>query len=351
MPYDHKSIDAVSGAAPHVPASPAPGKVTPTSRLEPRKTGVDIVDDGTACERPGAADASCFLTSEKRTRLLQVIGDRAGIVGANSRDAINDTRTDTLLEKEETWGPILEMLYYAPTGYVIGVVAGVMKASTNPRVVAATDHVVAGLTNLSRGGRKVAQGDAVASGKHQQASKARFIELVRDLIPLWQANVVEFATSTLDDDGLVGLKDGLDPAVFTVSYFKERLVDMLARFERDQIDQVGVKDVIGYYHGELMYVGRGRKRRLIMLESHGLHHLAATGDSTKPRDLVEKAGRDGKPIVVDKDLEPMALALYVERTGREPFEMDPEDAIAAGGALARIGNDLLVEMLTLGSAP
>jgi hypothetical protein len=323
-------------------AAIAPGKRAPTDRLPPR-TGVPVVDDGTACER-GDPGAGCFLDVGERTRFLGVISNRAGIIGANARDAIADTRADVLFQNEETWGPLLEIAFYTPTGWIIGKVVSVVKAS---KYAAQADNVSAAMMNASRGLRKVVQGAAAAAGSHQKASKARFLELVRNGVGEWQADLVESATSQLDDEGLVALKDSLDPAQHPADEFKAKLVEMLARFDRQQVDQVGVESI--YRHGVLMYVGRGKRRRLVMLEDHGLHHLASTGGETKPRDLVEKVGRDGKPIVIDPDLEPMAVAMYAERTGRPP--LDVEDAVAAGGELARYGSEFVAEMLALGGAP
>jgi hypothetical protein len=317
----------------------APGKRAATERL-PGRTGVPVVDDGTACER--GEEGVCFLDKETRTRFLGVIGNRAGIIGDNARDAIADTRADVLFENEETWGPLLEIAFHTPTGWVIGKVASVVKAS---KYAAQAENVSAAMMNGSRGLRKVAQGAAAAAGSHQKASKARFLELVRDGVAMWQADLVEVATAALDDAGLVALKDALDPAQHTTDEFKAKLADMLARFAADQIDQVGVKAI--YKHGELMYVGSGRNRRLVMLEDNGLHHLTGSGDETMPRDLVEKRGRDGKPIVIDHDLEPLAVALFLERTGREPPEMDVDAALAAGGEIARI---VLDNVLSLGGA-
>lgn len=341
MPYDHKSIDAVSGAAPYAPASPAPGKVTPTSRLEPRKTGVDIVDDGTACEREGES-TQCFLTETQRSRFVSAIANRAGVVGANARDALQDSRIDQIFEQPHGWGPLAEFMFYSVTGPIIGTIMVTVKAG---RMARAAEHVQATLVNVSRAQRKALQGMvSVAPGK---ASKVRFLELVRDSIGPWQVDLSESATATLDDDGLTALKDGLDPRILTVDFFKAKIADMLSRFDKQEIDQVGVTAI--YRHGEIMWLGQGARRRLVILEDHGLHHLAGSG-GPKPRDLVEKTGRDGKPIVIDKDLEPFALAFYQERTGRAPMEMDVEAAVAKGGEVGRLASEMLLDVLTLGGA-
>lgn len=327
--------------APELDTGPAPGKSSRTERL-PGRTRVPVIDDGTACEREESA--TCFLTPDQRSRFLIIIANRAGIIGANARDAIADTRLDTLLDDPNTWGFFSELLFYSGTGWMIGGIMRIVKSGE--RGLRAAENVQATLTNASRGFRKTLQGSAHAVGDHQKASKARFLELVRDGVPLWQSALVEQSTAALDDDGLVALKDALDPEQHTVGEFKAKLQDILARFDRQQIDQVGVTAI--YRHGELMWLGRGAKRRLVMLEDHGLHHNAGTGDRVKPRDLVAKEGRDGKPIVIDRDLETATVALYVERTGREPFEMAPQRAVEIGGEIGRLGAEVLVELLTFG---
>jgi hypothetical protein len=318
-----------------------PGKRARTEALPPGRTGVDFVDHGTACERDEGGE--CFLTETQRTRLVDDIGNRAGVVGANARDALQDKRIDQIFEQPHGWGPLAEFLFYATTGPLIGTIMATVKAG---RMVQAADHIQATLVNVSRAQRKVLQGMvSVAPGKE---SKIRFLELVRDSIGPWQLDLTESATATLDDAGLTGMKDGLDPNILTVDFFKARLADMVARFDRQQIDQVGVTAI--YRHGELMWLGKGRRRRLVMLEDHGLHHTVGTGDGVKPRDLVEKEGQDGKPIVVDKDLEPFALAFYQERTGREPGELDVEAAVAKGGQFGKLASEMLLDVLTLGGA-
>jgi hypothetical protein len=231
-------------------------------------------------------------------------------------------------------------MFYSATGPLIGMIASRIANEV------VKENVKAFMLNVSRAQRKHLQGIASATPPGK-ASKVRFLELCRDAIGPWQAALLEEAPRDLDDDGLTALKDALDPAALTVDFFKARIADMLTRFDKQQIDQIGVTAI--YRHGEVMWVGRGAKRRLVLLEDHGLHNHTGTAlDAPKPRDLIPKLARDGKPIVVDADLVPMALAFYRERTGREPFEMDPEAAVAAGGELARIGGYLLVDLLTLG---
>lgn len=345
MGYDHRTapdtVDAVSGAAPRT----APGKRTATERLPAsvESTGVPVVDAGTACERQPSADKVCFLTVDQRTRYLDAIGNRAGIVGANARDALQDTHIEVLLEQPDGWGALAEFFFYSTTGPIIGMIMKSVKAS---RFAGAADDIQATLVNVSRAQRKVLQGMvSVAPGK---ASKARFIQLVRDSIGPWQQELTEVKPTELDDAGLTALKDSLDASAMTVDYFKGRITDMLSRFDKQQIDQVGVTAI--YRQGELMWLGKGRDRRLVILEDKGLHHLTGSGDDTKPRDLVQKVGRDGKPIVIDQDLEPMALTFYRERTGRDPFEMDVETAIAKGGALAAAASEMVLKIATLGGA-
>lgn len=342
MGYDVKRDETVVAPGSGVETSVAPGKSTRSGAI---RTRVPIVDDGTACERDETL--SCYLTTEKRAQLLGAIGLRAIIVGENARDAIADTRMDELLRDETTWGPLAEFLFYSATGWMIGGILHQVSRNMKPeKYEKYKEHISATLTNASRGFRKTLQGNAAAAGDHAKASKVRFLELVRDGIPLWQdAFVTGQATKNLDDDGLVGLMDGLNPALHPVAEFKAKLVDMLARFDKQQIDQVGVSAI--YRHGELMWITRGGKRRLIMLEDHGLHHYPATAlDAPKPRDLVEKMGRDGKPIVIDPDLESMTVALFAERTGRPPFEIDAEKAVAMGGAMGKVASELIVDALT-----
>lgn len=337
MGREHRP-DAVSGVGELAGgAAIAPGKRAATESLPARATGVPFVDDGAACERGEGQE--CFLDKDQRTRLAVTISNRAGAVGANSRDALQDSRIDELVQTHAGWGALAEFMFYSTTGPIIGMVAS--------RVVneALKENVKALMTNVSRAQRKQLQGMVgAAPGK---ASKVRFLELCRDSIGPWQAAIFEEAPRDLDDAGLTALKDALDPGTLTVDFFKGRIADMLGRFDKQQIDQVGVEAI--YRHGEVMWVGRGSKRRLVLLEEYGLHNLTGTAlDAPKPRDLIPKLARDGKPIVVDADLVPMALAFYRERTGREPIEMDPEAAVAAGGELARIGSDLLVDLLTFG---
>lgn len=339
MPLEHHTQpDAVSGAA-ATNHGPAPGKRTKTESLP--ATGVPFVDDGSACER--GEGAACFLTETQRTRLVDAIGNRAGIVGANSRDALQDSRIDELVMQPGGWGAIAEFMFYSVTGPIIGSIVAGVKAGV---YAARSEDVKALLTNASRAQRKQLQGMVgVQLGKE---SKIRFLELCRDAIGPWQAAISEESPRDLDDEGLTALKDALDPGTLTVDFFKARIADMLSRFDKQQVDQVGVEGIGGYKHGELVYIGRGAKRRLVMLESHGLHHYPATAlDAPKPRDLVEKIGRDGKPIVVDKDLEPMAIAFYLERTGRTPMHMDIEAAVAIGGEFA---SNFLDDLLSLGGS-
>lgn len=331
------TVDAISGGE-----TRAPGKRAPTDRIAPR-TGVPIVDDGTACERDDAGDAVCFLTEERRTRYLLAIASRAGIVGANARDALQDTRIEILLEQPEGWGALAEFMFYSATGPIIGTIMKSVKAS---RFARAADDIQATLVNVSRAQRKVLQGMvSVAPGK---ASKAHFVKLVRDSIGPWQQDLSEIKPADLDDAGLTALKDSLDANVLTVDFFTNRINDMLSRFDKQQIDQVGVTAI--YRHGQLMWLGKDEDRRLVMLEDYGLHHLTGSGDDTKPRDLVQKVDRSGKPIVIDKDLEPMALTFYRERTGGEPAEMDIETAIVKGGALAAAASEMVLKIATLGGA-
>lgn len=345
MAYDLKP-DAISGAAvSNAPAPRAAGKRAPTDRIPAREStpsvGVPVVDDGTACEREGASE--CFLTETQRTRLLDAIGNRAGVVGANARDALQDTRIEVLLEQPHGWGALAEFMFYSVTGPIIGTIMASVKAS---KLARAADDIQATLVNVSRSQRKVLQGMvSVAPGK---ASKAHFLELVRDSIGPWQTDLTENSTRELDDAGLTALKDSLDPHHLTVAFFQARVTDMLSRFDTQQIDQVGVTAI--YRHGEVVWLGRGRSRRLVMLEDDGLRHSAGSG-GPKPRDLVPKEDRSGKPIVIDKDLEPMAVQFYRERTRREPMDMDLEAAVAKGGAIAKIASDLLLEVLSLGGPP
>ena len=174
-----------------------------------------------------------------------------------------------------------------------------------------------------------------------KAAKVRFIELVRDSIGPWQKELSEVAPVGLDDGALVALNNGLDPEVATVSYFKERIENMLTRFTTQGLNEVGVQTP--YKLGELMWIGQGKNRRLVVMEDHGAKHVPQTAiDAPKPRDLVQKIGRDGKPVVVDVDLEGPVIAMYKERTGRDPFEMDIEAAIAAGGDLGKLAGNLFV---------
>jgi hypothetical protein len=204
------------------------------------------------------------------------------------------------------------------------------------------------MTNSSRSLRKSLQGAASAAAGPQRASKARFLELVRDAIGPWQATLVEDSTFALDDAGLVALNDALAPQHHSIDHYKAEIANMLQRFDNQRLEAVGVEAI--YRHGELQWIGRGRHRRLILLEDRGLNNLTGSG-GPMPRDLVQKRGLDGKPIVIDRDLEPMALALYRERTGREPLNLDPEDVIAAGGAAVQLAQEILLDVLTLGTAP
>lgn len=338
MSFEHRVEQQQPGTASTAAPATAPGKRTKTEGIQ--STGVPFVDDGTACERDDRAGKACFLTEVQRTRLVAAIGNRAGIVGANSRDALQDSRIDELTDKPEGWHALAEFMFYSVTGPIIGMVAS--------RIVneAMKENVKALMINVSRAQRKTLMNaaNAPAPGK---ASKVRFLELCRDAIGPWQAAMSEDAPRDLDDDGLTALKDALDPGTLTVDFFKGRIADMLSRFDKQQIDQVGVEAI--YKHGELVYIGRGNRRRLVMLEDFGLHNTVATAlDAPKPRDLVQKMDHGGKPIIIDPDLEPMALAFYAERTGRTPMHMDVEAAVAIGGAFA---SNFLDDLLSMGAAP
>ena len=335
----HAQPDAVSGAAVATTNhGPAPGKRTKTESLP--ATGIPFVDDGTACEREAdQVGKACFLTETQRTRLVTGVANRAGAVGANARDALQDSRIGELIEQPGGWSALAEFMFYSMTGPIIGSIAAAVKAS---QYAARTEDVKALLTNVSRAQRKQLQGMlSVQPGKD---SRVRFLELVRDSIGPWQAALYEEAPRDLDDEGLTALNDSLDPTTLTVQFFKARIADMLSRFEKQKIDQVGVEAI--YRHGVPVYIGRGSARRLVMLEDFGLHNLAASG-GPKPRDLVEKLGDDKKPIVIDKDLEPMAIALYAERTGKTPMHLDIEAALAIGGAFA---SRFLDDLLSLGGS-
>lgn len=338
MSLDHHTEHAQPGttAAATPPPQLAAGKRTKTESLP--ATGVPFVDDGTACERDDTAGRVCFLTEMQRTRLVTGIANRAGAVGANARDALQDSRIDELVSQPGGWSALAEFMFYATTGPIIGTIAASVKAS---KYASATEDVKALLTNVSRAQRKQLQGMlSVNPGKE---SRVRFIELVRDSIGPWQKSIYEESPIDLGDDGLTALNDALDPETLTVDFFKAKIADMLSRFDKQQVDQIGVEAI--YRHGVPVYIGRGSARRLVMLEDFGLHNLAASG-GPKPRDLVQKIGADKKPIVIDKDLEPMAVALYAQRTGKTPMHMDIEAALAIGGAFA---SNFLDDLLSLGA--
>lgn len=341
MSLDHRTEHAQPGTAAAVPAppTPAPGKRTKTEGIQ--TTGVPFVDDGTACERGDATGKACFLTETQRTRLVSGIANRAGAVGANARDALQDSRIGELLEQPGGWSALAEFMFYSITGPLIGTIVAAVKRSESAMIASLEEDVKALLTNVSRAQRKQLQGMVgVNPGKE---SRIRFLELVRDSVGPWQAAIYEDAPRDLDDEGLTALNDALDPTVLTVDFFKARIADMLSRFEKQKIDQIGVEAI--YRHGVPVYIGRGSARRLVMLEDFGLHNLAQVS-GPKPRDLVEKLGDDKKPIVIDKDLESMALALYAERTGKTPMHMDIEAAVAIGGAFA---SRFLDDLLSLGA--
>lgn len=332
----HAQPDAVSGGVANTNHSPTPGKRTKTEGLQ--GTGVPFVDDGTACERDDKAGRVCFLTEMQRTRLVAGLANRAGTVGANARDALQDSRIDELVNTQEGWNALAEFMFYSATGPIIGMIAARVASS---RFAKATEDVKAFATNVSRAQRKQLQSMAgPAPGKD---SKVRFLELVRDSIGPWQKSIYEEAPRDLDDEGLTALNDSLDPEVLTVDFFKDKIAEMLSRFAAQKIDQVGVEAI--YRQGELVYIGRGAARRLVMLEDYGLHNLSGSG-APKPRELVQKLDDRGKPIVIDKDLEPMAAAFYFERTGRTPMHMDINAAMAIGGAFAA---NFLDDLLSMGA--
>jgi hypothetical protein len=337
---EHRTSGAGPGASTH--AAPAPGRQTRTAAL-PARTGVPAIDDGPLCEREANADHDCTLTREQRRDLIRYIGERANIIGDNARDALQDTRIEVLLDEPHGWGPLAEFLFYATTGPIIGTIMKGVKASKYARFA---DDIQATMVNVSRAQRKVLQGMAgTAPGKE---SKARFLALVRDAIGPWRMALTEEAPVGMDDGALIGLKDALDPRVMTVSHFTARIADMLARFDKQQIDQAGVET--HYKHGELIWVTHGRTRRLIMMEAQGLHHTVDASSDIKPRDLIQKVDDDGKPIVIDRDLESAAVAFYTSRTGRAPFEMDAEAAIAKGGEIGKLASGMLIDGLAgLGS--
>jgi hypothetical protein len=226
---------------------------------------------------------------------------------------------------------------------MIASVVKLVKASEWARYA---DDVQATLTNASRSLRKTLQSE-VDGRDPGAAGKARFLQLVRAGIKPMEDALIHTAPTMLDDAGLAALTHAFssENGEHSVDGYRAHIEDLLARYDADQIDQVGV--TTAYRHGELMWIGRGKRRRLVMLEDHGLHHSAQVM-GPKPRDLIEKRGTNGKPIVVDEDLADLAVAMYRERTGREPMEMDPEAAVRAGGEIARIGGELLLDVLTLG---
>jgi len=326
-------------------AEPAPrGAAGKRARTDTIRTGVPIVDDGPLCER--LPDRDCFLTPARRRDLISVIWNRAGIVGANARDALQDARIETLLDQPHGWNALAEFVFYSVTGPIIGSIMRGVKIGPHAKYA---DDIQATLLNVSRAQRKQLQEMASAPVKGK-AAKVRFVELVRDTIGPWQQDLSEVVTTTLDDGALIALKDGLDPTILTPGHFKARIDDMLARFTNQRLDEVGVTTI--YRHGELVWVGRGRTRRLVVMEDHGVRHAPSTApDGTKPRELVQKAGRDGAPIVVDADLVEPTVALFRERTGREPRELDIEAAIAMGGALAQLAGDMMINTVAgLGGA-
>lgn len=335
MPYDLHETNAPAAAAPRAVERPAPGKRAPTDGL---RTGVPIVDDGPLCER--LPDRNCFLEPDQRRELINVIRARAGIIGANAHAALQDTRIEQLLEQPHGWNALAEFIFYSATGSIIGTIMASVKASAYAKFA---DDIQATLVNVSRAQRKQLQDMVAGMNTAGKVAKVRFIEMVRDAIGPWQQDISETTSATLDDGGLVALKDGLDPNVATVSYFKARIDDMLARFASQGLDEVGV--TTHYRHGELVWLGRGKTRRLIVMEDHAVKHTPQTGGDTKPRDLVQKTGRDGKPVVVDADLEGPVVSLFKERTGRDPFEMDVEAAIATGGFLGRLAGDMVTSSI------
>jgi hypothetical protein len=331
--------NGLRGSASHEPDERADN----TTRSAPGKVALtQSTASGFLCDR--AELPGCDLDPLSRR---DVHSDLVAFVGSamdNYRAAIRGAQIELMTSTRHGWGALSEFLFYAVTGPMIASVVKIIKDV--PSWAKHVDDVQATLTNSSRSLRKSLQSE-VEGRDPAVAGKVRFLQLVEDGIKPMQDTLVRTAR-TLTDDALSALAHAFERGEHSIDHYRSRIDHLLASYDAAHFESIGVEAI--YRHGELRWIGRGKRRRLVMLEDNGLHHPAGSGGPL-PRDLVGKVGSDGAPIVIDESMVPLAIQIYRDRTGREPLAMDPEEAIRLGGILAKIGSEVLTGILALGSEP
>lgn len=341
MTYADNQIRGITGAPGagsmvSPPPAPTPGK----------RSRIPLVEDGALCDREPTR-GGCYLPAQNRGYLITALGVTALTATDNFRDALQDTRIELLTKTSSGWGTLADFLFGVATGPLVdlgvrAVVRTFGKLAAGAAIVGADDlalrlakesvtpgSLASNVKNILSAGNKVVNKTLSNMAKSAgNAGKAAFLQIVRSQIKAIVDTLVLEAPVVLTDIELEVLVQAYSDAdAHSVQAYHDAIAEILKGYDHNKMD------AIGQSHREYLIEGVAdeppRDHRHITIEDGRLIWLTE-GEAVRHLGLFSVYdGEETFIRYIDADWQPLALALFKQRTGHDPEVRPLRPAAAA----------------------
>lgn len=225
------------------------------------------------CDLAPRPESRCFMTAQQRADHIDKFHKRVMDVAKNYRDALQELRIETLLEKESDLSWIVSLVLDLATGHLSSVVGAALQrvnaggaardATNHTRELILSDGMIDKTIKGPIDAAKKTLTNELKSVQNQKvrskkAEKVAHLEQVRDSADVAFAALREKAPALADDAELLALVDGMRIEVHSVGHYKQALQAKLARYQKSGVPQIGQRAVTLPHHG-LQPVRRDRR--------------------------------------------------------------------------------------------
>lgn len=338
-PYDKAPGKSSGVTAGDVAAAKDIGTMAPGKKnlVQSSDVGDPWIDGGAKCDsanvmdrwRQGVATSpGCFLTSEKRERLIVDFKLRVAEADTNFKLALESMRVDELLKKDEDINWALGFVLDVASLYIGGATTKAIGAAMTKGGQKVADGVLQNTIKTAFGKGKDGIKGAVKDEKNEgaHAEKTASLSYIKQLEAGCDVAFNRFASTAAanaDDAQLVVLWEGLDPQYHSPDLYKAELTKKLERFKESGVPDIGAKRIAGVGIGPKFY----EARRVVWVRGFGgkmsLYFQISQGINPSPF-----ADDGGRMELVPDEFTDAALAQHKAKWGDVPTIADPAVPVA-----------------------
>ncbi len=268
-----------------LPPSDTPTIVEPVDEPVGAGMGIPIIDEGFYCEREGHGDIlQCSLSPDARRLLRSDLKDRVGLAHQNFAIAVTLKHVEEMTRSTNNWGFMAELFFGVASLAVGSALMEIGKRATRlprtklPGVDPSSmvtieempmdgmnpDHVLLGWKQMSAGIRNSVR-SSVNNPAPEKTGRQAFLDALLHSAGQMSQTIGEQAMVVLNDQEAVALLFAYHIDLHPTSMYKQRVDELMARFEAQNIDDVGKDLDHDFGRREIVQLKyRGRLRRAMV---------------------------------------------------------------------------------------